>query len=59
MKQIKRGGWQGTPFVRGLFAGLEAVFEREMAGSERVVILLDLLGRQTRLVLSGEMIARI
>ena len=43
----------------GPFAGLEAVFEREMAGNERVAILLELLGRQTRLVLSSEMIARI
>ncbi len=43
----------------GLFAGLEAVFEREMTGSERVAILLELLGRQTRLVLSREMISRV
>ena len=41
------------------FAGLGAIFEREMIGSERVAILLDLLGRQTRLVLSSEMIGRI
>lgn len=59
MKQIKRGSWQGTPFVRGRFAVLEAVFEREMAGSGRVAILLELLGRQTRLFLSSEIIARI
>lgn len=43
----------------GPFAGLEAVFDREMVGSERVAILLELLGRQTRLVLSSEMIARV
>lgn len=42
----------------GPFAGLEAMFEREMIGSERIAILLELLGRQTRLVLSSEMIAR-
>lgn len=42
----------------GPFAGLEAVFEREMMGNERVTILLALLGRQTRLILSSEMIAR-
>ena len=43
----------------GPFAGLEAIFEREMMGNERVAILLDLLGRQTRLVLSSEIIARV
>ena len=43
----------------GPFAGLEAIFEREMMGSERIAILLELLGRQTRLVLSSEMIARV
>lgn len=51
----------GEPILikEGPFAGLEAVFEREMVGSERVAILLELLGRQTRLVLASEMIARI
>lgn len=51
----------GEPVLirEGPFAGLGAIFEQEMAGSERVAILLELLGRQTRLVLSGEMIARI
>ena len=43
----------------GPFAGLEGIFEREMDGSERVAILLELLGRQTRLLLSSEMIARV
>lgn len=51
----------GEPVMikEGPFAGLEAIFEREMMGSERVAILLELLGRQTRLVLASEMIARI
>lgn len=51
----------GEPVMirEGPFAGLEAMFEREMMGSERVAILLELLGRQTRLVLSSEMIARV
>lgn len=51
----------GEPVLvrEGPFAGLGAIFEREMAGSERVTILLELLGRQTRLVLSSEMIARV
>ncbi len=43
----------------GPFAGLGAIFEREMTGSERVTILLELLGRHTRLVISSEMIARV
>jgi len=51
----------GEPVLirEGPFAGLGAIFEREMAGSDRVAILLELLGRQTRLVLSSEMIARV
>lgn len=59
--EIKPRAYQsGEPVLirEGPFAGLGAVFEREMAGSERVAILLELLGRQTRLVLSNEMIAR-
>lgn len=43
----------------GPFLGLEAIFERKMRGSERVAVLLDILGRQTRLVLSGEIIEKI
>jgi transcriptional antiterminator RfaH len=35
----------------GPFSGLEAVFEREMSGSERVVVLLRTLAHQTRVVL--------
>jgi transcriptional antiterminator RfaH len=48
----------GQPIAikEGPFSGLEAIFEREMKGSERVAVLLDLLGRPTRLVLSSEMI---
>lgn len=51
----------GEPVMirEGPFAGLQAVFEHEMTGSERIAILLELLGRQTRLVLSSEMIARV
>lgn len=51
----------GEPVLirEGPFAGLGAIFEQEMVGSERVAILLELLGRQTRLVLSSEMIARV
>jgi transcription elongation factor/antiterminator RfaH len=43
----------------GPFAGLEAIFERRMKGSERVAVLLDILGRQTRLVLPSETIGKI
>jgi len=42
----------------GPFSGLEAIFEREMKGNERVAVLLELLGRRTRVVLSSEMISR-
>jgi transcriptional antiterminator RfaH len=43
----------------GPFSGLEAIFERALKGSERVAVLLDILGRQTRLVLPSETIAKI
>jgi transcriptional antiterminator RfaH len=42
----------------GPFSGLEAVFESTLKGSERVAVLLDILGRQTRLVLPAETIGR-
>ncbi len=43
----------------GPFSGLEAVFEKKMKGSERVAVLLDILGRQTRLVLPSETIEKV
>jgi transcriptional antiterminator RfaH len=43
----------------GPFSGLEAIFEQKLKGSERVAVLLELLGRQTRIVLPSETIARI
>jgi transcription elongation factor/antiterminator RfaH len=43
----------------GPFSGLEAIFEKKMKGSERVAVLLDILGRQTRLVLPSESVAKI
>lgn len=43
----------------GPFAGLEAIFEKTLKGSERVSVLLEILGRQTRLVLPSETIAKI
>lgn len=43
----------------GPLSGLDVVFEREMRGVDRVAVLLDLLGRQTRLILPSEMVARI
>jgi transcriptional antiterminator RfaH len=51
----------GEPLMirEGPFSGLEAIFEREMKGSERVAVLLEILGRRTRLLLSSEMLGRI
>lgn len=48
----------GQPVIieEGPFAGLKAAFERPMMNG-RVAILLDLLGRSTRLVLSESMIS--
>jgi transcriptional antiterminator RfaH len=43
----------------GPFSGLEAIFERSLKGSERVAVLLEILGRQTRLVLPSETIAKV
>jgi transcriptional antiterminator RfaH len=43
----------------GPFSGLEAIFERLLKGSERVAVLLEILGRQTRLVLPSETITKV
>ena len=43
----------------GPFSGLEAVFEQKLKGSERVAVLLEILGRQTRIVLPSETIAKV
>jgi len=43
----------------GPFSGLEAVFDQKLKGSERVAVLLEILGRQTRIVLPSEAIAKI
>jgi transcriptional antiterminator RfaH len=42
----------------GPFAGLEALFESELKGRERVAVLLEILGREARLVLSSDIIRR-
>jgi transcriptional antiterminator RfaH len=42
----------------GPFSGLEAIFQQKLKGSERVAVLLEILGRQTRLVLPSETIAK-
>lgn len=54
-KRYRRG--EPVRITEGPFSGLEAVFEREMKDSERVAILLEFLGRQTRMVLPLEMIS--
>ena len=43
----------------GPFSGLEAIFEDKLKGSERVAVLLEILGRQTRIVLPSETIAKL
>ena len=43
----------------GPFAGLEAIFQQPLKDRERVAVLLEILGRQTRLVLPRETIAKI
>lgn len=43
----------------GPFSGLEAIFQQSLKDSERVAVLLEILGRQTRLVLPSETIVKI
>jgi transcription elongation factor/antiterminator RfaH len=58
--------FEPRPYVRGdkvliregALTGLEGVFEREMKGKDRVAVLLELLGRQTRLVVERYQIGR-
>lgn len=42
----------------GPFSGLEAIFEQKLRGSERVAVLLDILGRETRIIVPSEIIGR-
>ena len=49
---------QSVKITEGPFAGLEAVFEKKMKGSDRVAVLLDILGRQTRLILPTETVGK-
>jgi len=44
---------------RGPFAELEAVFDRQLNGERRVAVLLEILGRQTCVVLNAEDVDRI
>jgi transcriptional antiterminator RfaH len=55
--QIKPG--EPVRIKEGPFSGLEAIFERSLKGSERVAVLLEILGRQTRIVLPSETIGKI
>jgi len=54
---IKPG--EAVKIKEGPFAGLEAIFEKKMKGSERVAVLLEFLGRQTRIVVPSETIGKI
>ena len=43
----------------GPFAGVEAIFQRALKDSERVAVLLEILGRQTKLELPAEAIEKL
>lgn len=43
----------------GPFSGLDAIFEQKLKGSERVAVLLETLGRRTRIVLPSEAVVKI
>lgn len=43
----------------GPFEGLSAIFEREISDKERVVLLLDILSRQTRIVIDRQRVERL
>ncbi len=51
-------GGEPVRIKEGPFAGLDAIFERRLKGSERVAVLLALLGRQTRVIVRKESIGR-
>ncbi len=50
---------QAVRIQEGPFAGVEAIFERTLKDSERVAVLLEILGRQTKLELPAEAIEKI
>ena len=55
--QVKPG--EAVRIKEGPFSGLEAIFEKKLKGSERVAVLLEILGRQTRIVLPSETIGKL
>lgn len=50
---------QPVAIKEGPFAGLDALFEKKMKGSDRVAVLLEILGRRTRLTLRSEVVGKI
>ncbi len=50
---------QAVVIREGPLSGLEAVFDEEMSGKERIAVLLEFLGRQTRLIVNSEAVGRI
>ncbi len=50
---------QTVRIQEGPFAGVEAIFERTLKDSERVAVLLEILGRQTKLELPVESIDKL
>ena len=50
---------QTVRIQEGPFAGVEAIFERTLKDNERVAVLLEILGRQTKLELPSEAIEKL
>jgi transcriptional antiterminator RfaH len=50
---------QSVVIREGPLSGLEAVFDHQLGGKERISVLLEFLGRQTRLIVPAEVIGRV
>ncbi|MDH3444540.1 MAG: UpxY family transcription antiterminator [Deltaproteobacteria bacterium] len=57
--QLKFKPGQAVRIQEGPFAGVEAIFERTLKDSERVAVLLEILGRRTKLELPAEAIEKL
>ena len=59
VEPIRLTAGQVIRIQEGPFAGVEAIFERALKDSDRVAVLLDILGRQTKLELPAASIEKL
>ncbi len=51
--------WQGARIYNGPFPGVEAVFQKNLSGSQRVALLLKTLSYQARVIVNREQVSNL